>query len=87
MGATSTTHLPPIFLLGMGGGAVATAMHLLQGNWELFQSGWSGFGQPAHPFPLNSPEQQFQPVLNSAFFAGSAATVEEFICSGSRAEL
>lgn len=28
----------------------------------------SGFGQPAHPFPLNSPEQQFQPVLNFAFF-------------------
>lgn len=28
----------------------------------------SEFGQPAHPFPLNSPEQQFQPVLNFAFF-------------------
>lgn len=55
---------------GWGGAKkVPTAMHLLQENWELFQNGWSRFGQPAHPFPLNSPEQQFQPVLHFAFFA------------------
>lgn len=68
MGSTSTTHLPPIFLLGGGVRKVPMAMHLLQENWDLFQNGWSRFGQPAHPFPLNSPEQQFQPVLNFAFF-------------------